>query len=284
MNRVRAHFGRRSGRRQLGRAFLTAFGMVWLVAEPAGLFFPNTFDWGWEGYLGLVIVSGFFAGYVARPRSKISRALPPTNVVISVSVGDLLAQHGNIIVGANDTFDTQLEDGVISPRSVQGQLLGHVFGGDRAVLDHQIEASVLTAAGASDPAKTFGKRVRYPIGTIAVVQRGDDRFFLAAFCRMSNSMPAHVGSSIEDLQVALARTWEEINAAGQREPVHIPVLGSNLARLGVTHTLLIQMIVLSFIAARPRGASELTVWIADADRDTVDLAMLDQWLHGLCAA
>lgn len=283
MSRLRAHFGRRSGRRQLGRAFVAVFGMLWLVAEPAGLFFPDTFGWGWKGYLGLVVASALVAAYAARPRSAISRSLPPTNVVVSVRVGDLLAQRGNIIVGANDTFDTQFEDGVITPSSVQGQLLERVFGGDRAELDRQIEASV-SDPGSPQPTKAFGKRIRYPIGTVAVARRGDGRFFLAAFCQMSNTMPAHVSSSMEHLQVALARTWEAINAAGQRDPAHTPVLGSNLARLGVTHTLLIQMIVLSFIAARAGGPSELTVWIAHADRDTVDLAMLDQWLHGLCAA
>lgn len=92
-------------------------------------------------------------------------------------------------------------------------------------------------------------------------------------------------ASIEDLEIALARTWQAINAAGQREPVHAPVMGSHLARLGVSRTLLIQMIVLSFIAATRAGApSTLTVWISPRDRDVVDVIVLEDWLRGLCAA
>jgi Domain of unknown function (DUF6430) len=102
---------------------------------------------------------------------------------------------------------------------------------------------------------------------------------------MSATRPAHVRASIEDLEIALARTWQAINAAGQREPVHAPIIGSHLARLGVSRTLLIQLIVLSFIAAtRAGGPSTLTVWISPRDRDVVDLIVLDDWLRGLCAA
>jgi len=285
MRRLRAHFSRRSGRRRLGAAFVSAFGVLWLIVEPASLFFPDTFRWGWPGYVALVLVSGLVALYRARPRDAVSRSLPPTDVTIAIRVGDVLDQVGNVVVGANDTFDTQFEDEVISKASVQGQLLERVFCGERAEFDRQIQTSIATVHGSQDHKKDFGKRVRYPIGTVAVVRSGDSRYFLPAFTRMSATLPAHVSSTIEDLEVALAGTWRAINIAGQREPVHAPILGSHLARLGVSRTLLTQMIALSFIAAtRKGGPSSLTIWIAHQDRDIVDMVVLDDWLRGLCAA
>jgi Domain of unknown function (DUF6430) len=102
---------------------------------------------------------------------------------------------------------------------------------------------------------------------------------------MSSDVPPHVSATPEGLEVALARTWEMINIASQREPVHAPIIGSNLARLGLSKTLLVQMIVLSFIAATRRGGpSALTVWIRQDDETVIDLAALDEWLRGLCAA
>ena len=73
--------------------------------------------------------------------------------------------------------------------------------------------------------------------------------------------------------------------AGHGEPVHTPIIGSNLARLGLSKTLIIQMIVLSFIAAtrKSSGPSALTVWIREEDRTAIDLAEVDEWLRGLCA-
>jgi hypothetical protein len=268
----------------LGAAFISVFGTLWLVVEPAGLFFGHAFELGWLGYVALVIASGFAAIFVARPRDAVSRSLPPTDVTVAVRVGDLLAQSGNIVVGANDTFDTQFEDEVINRASVQGQLLVRIFEGKRDLLDRQIEDSVGKADGSLDQEKKFGKRVRYPVGTVAVVRHESSRYFLPAFTRMSATLPAHVSSTIESLQIALAGTWRAINAAGQREPVHAPIIGSHLGRLGVSRTLLTEMIVLSFIAAtRAGGPSSLTIWVSPQDRDFVDMVVLDEWLRGLCA-
>jgi hypothetical protein len=283
LGEIRAGLRLRSGKRRLRAAFIGIFGGVWLAVEPAGLFFPDEFQWGWAGYLGLAGCSALAAVYVSKPPTEISRSLPPTNVSVAVRVGDVLAQNGNVVVGAADTFDTQPENDVISLASVQGQLLARSFGGDRAILDQLIGASI--GPGQIDGSKTFGKRSRYPIGTVAVVRQGQTRYFLAAFTRMSVSLPAHVESSAEDLLVALARTWQQINAAGNGEPVHTPIIGSNLARLGLSKTLIIQLIVLSFIAATRKGSgpSALTIWIREEDRTAIDLAEVDEWLRGLCA-
>jgi hypothetical protein len=269
----------------LATAFLTAFGALWLILEPAGLFLPDTFKWGWPGYLCLVAAGLVIALYHVRPRDKVSRSLPPTDVTVAIQVGDVLAQSGNIVVGATDTFDTQFDDEVISRTSVQGQLLERVFQGDRGELDRLIENALPPDAGTHDRSKIFGKSMRYPVGTVVVVRKGGSRYFLPAFTRMSPALPAYVESTIEELELALASVWRVVNEAGQREPVHVPIIGSHLARLGVSRTLLTQLIILTFIAATLKGGPpSLTVWIANADRDIVDMVALDEWLRGLCAA
>ena len=67
--------------------------------------------------------------------------------------------------------------------------------------------------------------------------------------------------------------------------MHTPIIGSNLARLGLSKTLIIQLIVLSFIAATRKGSgpSVLTIWIREQDRTAIDLAEVDEWLRGSCA-
>jgi hypothetical protein len=282
LRRLRSHFSRRSGQREFLRAFISAFGLLWLVIEPLGLFFPNQLHAGWRGYGVLAASSVAWGAYRSRPRNVISRRLPPTDVAISIRIGDLLAQTENVVVGSNDVFDTSLDHGIISPKSVQGQLLERVFDGDRAELDRQISDSLAGVQSEMDVPKTFGNTDRYDIGTVARVRNGGTRYFLTAFARMSSDLPPRVQSTIELLQISLARLWPAVDAAGQREAVHVPVLGSHLARLKVSHTLLIQLIVLSFIASETRSSS-LTVWVHEADSAVVDMAELDEWLAGLCA-
>jgi hypothetical protein len=102
---------------------------------------------------------------------------------------------------------------------------------------------------------------------------------------MSSSTPPHTQATVDGVQMALTKAWEAVGRAGQREPVHAPIIGSHLARLGLSHTWLAQMMVLSFVAVAKKdgGSSSLTIWIYESDAATVDLAALDDWLRALCA-
>jgi hypothetical protein len=207
-------------------------------------------------------------------------------LVIAVRVGDVLAQEGNVVIGSNDTFDTSLSEDIISAKSVQGQLLQRIFDGDLHELDEQIGTSLVEDSPTQDSSKAFGKKDRYPIGTVAVTKRGNTKYFLPAIASMSSSTPPHTQATVEGVQMALTKAWEAVGRAGQREPVHAPIVGSHRARLGLSRTWLIQMMVLSFVAVTKKesGSSSLTIWVAEADAATVDFVALDDWLKDLCAA
>jgi len=264
-----------------------SFGVLWLLIEPAGLFFPEKFNWGWKGYAALLLLSLVVGLIRARPRRAISRKLPPSGVEIGVAAGDVFTRKGNVVVGTNDTFDTDTRSPqrIIASRSVQGQLLERIFRNDTEELDRQIDGSLAGLPYEACPAKTFGKQRRYAIGAVATVEHEDTRFFLPAFTTMSDSLPAHVESSLESLNLALTSVWEAIRKGGHREPVFVPVIGADLARLNLSKTLLIQIIVLSFVSsAVQRGvAPSLTVCVRDADIAEIDMAALDDWLRRLCA-
>lgn len=254
--------------------------------EPTSLVFPNLFDRSWALLVGLVGFSALGAFWASRPRRRLKFQLPPTDLSISIEVGDVLSQAGNVVVGSNDTFDTALSEDIIHAASVQGQLLQRVFEGDSQDLDRQISKSIAQVQAAHDANKAFGKTDRYPIGTVAFARRGNTRYFLPAIASMSGAAPPRTTATVEGLQTALTRAWEAVGRAGQREPVHAPIIGSHLARVGLTRTLLVQVMILSFIAVnmREKGSSSLTVWVAEKDAPEVDLASLDSWLRTLCTA
>jgi len=284
--RARAHWRRRSGYRRLGTSIALIFGTIWLFVEPISLVFPDLFDHSWGLLIALFILSVLGALWRSRPKNLLEFKLPPSDLDIAVRVGNVLAQEGNVVVGSNDTFDTSLSEDIISARSVQGQLLQRTFDGDLHELDRQIETSLAEDPPTRDPSKTFGKQDRYPIGTVAVVKKGNTKYFLPAIARMSSSTPPHTQATVDGVQMALTKAWEAVGRAGQREPVHAPVVGSHLARLGLSRTWLIQMMVLSFVAVtrKESGSASLTIWVAKPDAATVDFVALDDWLRDLCAA
>ena len=147
--------------------------------------------------------------------------LPGSPTRVSVTISDILQQTGSIVVGSNDTFDTDLGE-VISPDSLQGQLLVKTFGGEQAALDRAIVESLAGTTGHHEPAKSFGKQVRYPIGTVAVVQQGARRFFLVAFCRMLDQR--RVSADVFELWESLRNCWAKVRDHGQHADC-MPILG-----------------------------------------------------------
>lgn len=256
------------------------------MIEPVSLIFPDLLKRSWGFLVLLLAVSACGAVWRSRPRDRLEFTLPPSDVTIAIAVGDVLAQEGNIVIGSNDTFDSSLTDEIISVHSVQGQLLKTIFNGNTKELDDGITTSLVDLAPTDDPKKSFGKTKRYPIGTVAIIKREAARYFLPAIATMSASTPPRTTATVEGVQMALTKAWEVVGQAGQREPVHAPIIGSHLARLGLSRTWLVQMMVLSFVAVTKKesGSDSLTIWVAEDDAAIVDMAALDDWLRALCAA
>jgi Domain of unknown function (DUF6430) len=267
---------------RLTRRFLAVFGGFWLLLEPWALWRPDDLRWGFRGYFGLATVSFVFAIYWAWPKTSITRKLPVSDTKIVVSVSDLLAQKGNIIIGFTDFFDTELGD-LISTSSIQGQFQTRFFP-RQETLDQAIAKELENKSHTIDEQKRRGKKERYKIGTIAVVEAQGNRYFLLAYTRMRQDL--RVESDICKLSTALNESWEAIRARGQQEPIHMGIIGSNFARIRLSRALLLQFIILSFLDAEKKESltSQLTVHIHEKDAEHIDFVDLEAWLTGLTRA
>jgi hypothetical protein len=267
---------------RLARRFFEVFGFCWLLLEPLALWRPEDLRWGFKGYCILAAISVLAAIVWAWPRQSITRRLPASDTTITIRVSDLLQQQGNIVIGVTDVFDTELGD-VIAPSSVQGQFQTKVFP-ERALLDHAIDEALQGASSRFDEHKPKGKKDRYPIGTVAVVEARGNRYFLVAYTRMRNDM--RVDSDICKISSALSECWETIRARGQHESVHMPIIGSAFARIGLSRALLLQFIVLSFIDAEQKESltSQLSIHIHEKDAEHIDFVDLEGWLSSITRA
>ncbi|WP_329179208.1 macro domain-containing protein [Streptomyces sp. NBC_01477] len=208
-------------------------------------------------------------------------------VSVVVKRGDLFdEENANLVAGFTDTFDTSTDrDLVISSRSVQGQLLERVLGGDRAGLDQMLRQGlrgVEPVARESPRDKPHGKRARYPIGTVVALNAQGRRAFAVAYSRQGNDLVAR--STPDQLRYSLDQLWASVAMYGLLRPVAAPLVGSGLARVhGLNPEEIVMMLVDSFARACRVAvvAPELRIVIPPAVLDRMRLLDVVRFVEAL---
>lgn len=282
--------GRRFGPVFAGNV-LAAFGGVSAVVQFDGQLFPHSLPYPGAitaGSVALCLSWGFLRTYPIRHPPRVFRF---SQMTIVIETGDLFERPGHLVVGFTDTFDTGVgPGGSISASSIQAQFLERFYAGDAARLDRDLASSlrgVIPAGREKSSRKPRGKLVRYPLGTVAVLDRdglADRLVFALAYSRIDNGGVAQ--SSVEWLSVGLDRLWEAVFRRAHQEPVAMPLVGSGLARLGfLDQGSLLRMILLSFVlrSRERRICRELRIVLAPADFAQIDMAEIAAFLRGLGA-
>ncbi|WP_369688377.1 macro domain-containing protein [Actinomadura macra] len=208
------------------------------------------------------------------------------NVKIAILVGDLFEQPTHLVVGFTDTFDTDMSDHiVISPSSVQGQFQKRYYFQRTAQLDadicRELRGSNFENRETTD-SKPRGKLERYPIGTVVTLGDTAKRFFCLAYGRMSNILV--VESNVTYIWKSLDSLWESVRAHTQLQPISVPVIGSDLARItSLDFESLLKMIILSFVAQSRTSlvCRELRVIVHPKDIDRLNMLEVSAFLRAL---
>lgn len=262
--------------------YLLVFGGCWLLLEPAGLFFKPIQNLGWLGFWGITGFALIVTLLLFRQKKSVSVYLPESNFKITVTESDVLDQTGSIVIGTCDTFDTELGE-LISPNSVQGQFQIKIYHSDKNALDSDIDNALNgTPNSYLDDTKSSGKKIRFPIGTVACVNRNNNRYFLLAFTKMLSGKN-RVTTDIKDFWASLIKCWEAVRENGHLNNVHIPVIGTKFARTGLSLNIVIQLIIMSFIMSSKTEniAPSLTVHVHNSDSKRIDYISLNNWLKGI---
>lgn len=129
------------------------------------ILWPNSFSYGWKGFIGIGILGVVIALLRVSPKRTFSVNFSSPDTKITIKTGDLFDQDGHLVIGFNDVFDTEIGR-IISGSSVQGQFLTRMYGNDTARLNQDLERALKNETFTIDPSKTVGKNRRYPIENI----------------------------------------------------------------------------------------------------------------------
>jgi transcriptional regulator with XRE-family HTH domain len=225
-------------------------------------------------------------GEAGAARIPLVHRLNSPDVTLKIITGNLFDQETHLAVGFSDTFDTSItDDRVIHSSSVQGQLLRQVYHDDQELLDEQLAAAlagVPPVSAESRRDKPYGKLVRYPLGTVAVLGEPRRRIFAVAYGTMGNDLVAH--APVEDLWHCFTKLWDAVYRHGQRGALSVPLMGSGLARIDtLDRGNLLRLILLSFVSYSRLKliCHELRIVISPDDVHRVDLAGLTGFLDTL---
>lgn len=266
------------------KGFLAIFGAITALLKPLNTYFPQHIPLGLKGVISHLLISIILSLIINFPKWKFSSKISSPNCKVTVKTGDLLKEKGNLVIGVNDVFDTEIGE-VIKARSLQGQFLTQTYSSNQILLDQDIDNALkeLNIVGTKDINKNRGKQNRYPIGTTVTLGTAEQRYFLSAYSYMGNDLVAK--SSLDDLWHSLNCLWQEIRIKGQGNKVSMGVLGAGLARIpSARRDILIKLIVLSFVSSSKVEfiAEELIIVILPSELEYINMVELQNTVKKLC--
>ncbi|EJO27433.1 macro domain-containing protein, partial [Achromobacter marplatensis] len=171
---------------RFGRRFLTmsfaCIGGLSTVLQTIVLIFPKVTVFQGVPILLLAVAISLIGGLIWSWPRPIEQDYSAPNTKITIVKGDMLAEMTHLVIGTNDTFDTETPI-IIARQSLQGQALERLYGGDLRELDAQL-ALALSDKPTVGVIEKAGKQIQYGVGTIATVKHAARLIFFLAYCEM----------------------------------------------------------------------------------------------------
>ncbi len=145
---------------------------------------------------------------------------------VSVLTGDLFTQPGLKAIAFNEYFDTQVDDKIISRKSLNGIYITEYSDRsieelDQIINDYQFEEGELIE---SDVERS-GKSRKYKLGTVCIV----DDFLLVAFSKFDKQNKAAL--TMPEYLEFLISFWDGVNRVYSQKNVSVPIFGSGITRI-----------------------------------------------------
>jgi len=232
-------------------------------------------------FLILTVAISVLIGLVWSWPRPIAQDYSVPNTKITIIKGDILDETKHIVIGTNDTFDTETPV-IISQDSLQGQALHRLYGGDLKELDSHL-ANALGNKPTAGKINKSGKQLKYGVGTIATVKQSARLIFFLAYCEMDIHNTAR--STPDKVWKSLLLLWDEVSKKSNGGAVSVPVIGGGQARLSsiIPAQDAIRLTILSFMFASRSSkiCDELRIIVRPEDYKKLDRLELQSFLSSL---
>lgn len=197
-------------------------------------------DASWKILTALVVallaVAAYFCLWIVL-RSANAVYVPVNGFVIEITKGDLFKQRGLKVIPFNERFDVQVDDRVVSKRSLNGVYIQNYLQCAPSSLSMEIQEDEDLLNDRVDQRDSFS----YRLGSIHV----KDDFALVAFSHVDENHQAHLTS--EEYAKCLLHFWGEIDRVYAMRDVNIPLFGGGITRIQSSRDMDNQILMTSIV-------------------------------------
>lgn len=202
---------------------------------------------------------------------------------VIVKAGDIFEQEGLKVIAFNEYFDTQVDDKIISSKSLNGIFINKYFNKNVAKLDDSLDDYIFEDEDKleNNINRREGKKQKYKLGTICLY----DDFILAAFTKFDEKNRAVL--TMPEYLEFLIKFWDEINRVYAQKSVTVPIFGSGITRIkehrNISDEELLKIMLWTFRISEMRFKypAKLTIVIHQDKIDKVNLLDITMAKNGL---
>ncbi|WP_370620781.1 DUF6430 domain-containing protein [Citrobacter cronae] len=179
------------------------------------------------GIIFLFTLSLLYFGIWLKSNNLTEVNLDVEESIVTVKAGDLFLQDGFKVIAFNEYFDTQVDDNIISHKSLNGLYIDNHLSGPISDLDQRVsnykfdEDEILEV----NQERKVGKKQKYSLGTIFV----NEDYLLTAFSKFDDKNRAFL--TMPDYLGFLINFWDKVNRIYAQKSVSVPIFGSGITRI-----------------------------------------------------
>ncbi|WP_316543522.1 macro domain-containing protein [Klebsiella grimontii] len=179
------------------------------------------------GIIFLFTLSLLYFGIWLKSNNLTEVNLDVEGSIVTVKAGDLFLQDGFKVIAFNEYFDTQVDDNIISHKSLNGLYIDNHLSGPISDLDQRVsnykfdEDEILEV----NQERKVGKKQKYSLGTIFV----NEDYLLTAFSKFDDKNRAFL--TMPDYLGFLINFWDKVNRIYAQKSVSVPIFDSGITRI-----------------------------------------------------
>lgn len=146
---------------------------------------------------------------------------------VTIKAGDIFQEPGFKVIAFNEYFDTQVDNKIISEKSLNGDFISHHLDIsakelDKYIEDYEFEKDEIIG---TNETRSQGKKPRYKMGTICLYEN----FLLTAFSKFDESNKAVI--TMPEYLEFLINFWDKVNNIYAQRNISTPIFGSGITRI-----------------------------------------------------